>query len=235
MDWGAHLDTAALAAILGAVCGWFVPAVVGRLPEPENAAETKVTYAELAASPRIGWWTALWSAGVAALIGAALGWDWSLLFLLPLVPIGVALGWVDMRTRLLPKLIVGPSYLLVIVLMVLVVAITGDQDDLWRAGLGWLIAGGLYWLLWRFTPGMGYGDVRLSGVLGLALAHLGWAEFAIGTYSGFLLGALGWIPLRLLRLTRDRSFPFGPFMLVGAVIGIVWGADLAWHLAVGRG
>src|SRR3546814_15271219 len=107
MDWGAHLDTAALAAILGAVCGWFVPAVVGRLPEPENAAETKVTYAELAASPRIGWWTALWSAGVAALIGAALGWDWSLLFLLPLVPIGVALGWVDRRTRPLPKLIVG--------------------------------------------------------------------------------------------------------------------------------
>src|SRR3546814_16174156 len=64
MDWGAHLDTAALAAILGAVCGWFVPAVVGRLPEPENAAETKVTYAELAASPRIGWWTALWSAEI---------------------------------------------------------------------------------------------------------------------------------------------------------------------------
>src|SRR3546814_20231811 len=108
MDWGAHLDTAALAAILGAVCGWFVPAVVGRLPEPENAAETKVTYAELAASPRIGWWTALWSAGVAALIGAALGWDWSLLFLPPLVPLGVALGGVALRPRLPPHPIVWP-------------------------------------------------------------------------------------------------------------------------------
>jgi leader peptidase (prepilin peptidase)/N-methyltransferase len=217
------------------VLGWFVPTVVAHLPEPSNADEDKVSYADLAARPRIAWFTALWSATVSTLFGFSLGWVWALLLLLPLVPIGVALAWVDLRTRLLPKLIVGPSYLLVVVLLLVCTAITRDVDDLWRAGLGWLIAGGVYWLLWRFTPGMGYGDVRLSGVLGLALGYLGWAEFVIGTYAGFLLGAVGWIPLRLLRITKDRSLPFGPFMLVGAVIGVLWGADLGGHLAVGRG
>lgn len=235
MDWGAHLDTIAVAALFGAITGWFIPVLVARLPEPAEPDEGKVAYAALGAQPGMRWRTALWSALVSGLIAASLGWVWSLIVLLPLVPIGVALGWIDYRTKLLPKLIIGPSYLLVIVLVLACTAITRDVDDLWRAGLGWLIAGAVYWFLWRFTPGMGYGDVRLSGVLGLALGYLGWGEFAIGMYAAFLVGVVGWIPLRLLRITKDRTFPFGPFMLVGAVIGILWGADLGGHLATGRG
>ena len=53
----------------------------------------------------------------------------------------------------------------------------------------------------------------------------------VGVYAGFLLGSVGWIPLRLLGITRDRNFPFGPFMLLGAVVGIVWGADIGGYLA----
>jgi leader peptidase (prepilin peptidase)/N-methyltransferase len=235
MDWGAHLDTAAFAGILGLVAGWPVPSLVARLPEPATAGEGKVAYAALGAQPGMAWRTALWSGVVAALVGASLGWVWPLIFILPLVPIGVALGWVDYRTKLLPKLIVVPSHLLTIVLVLVCTAVTRDLDDLWRAGLGWLIAGAVYWFLWRFTPGMGYGDVRLSGVLGMALAYLGWGEFVLGTYAGFLIGAVGWIPLRLLRITKDRSFPFGPFMLVGAVVGILWGGDLAGISQSGMG
>lgn len=235
MDWGAHLDTVAFAALSGALFGWFIPVLVARLPEPAEPDEEKIAYAELGTQAGMPWWTGLWTALVAGLIAASLGWSWALLVLLPLVPIGVALGWIDYRTKLLPKLIIGPSYFLVIVLILTSTAITRDVDDLWRAGLGWLVAGAVYWFLWRFTPGMGYGDVRLSGVLGLALGYLGWAELAIGTYAGFLVGVVGWVPLRLLRITRDRTFPFGPFMLVGAVIGILCGADLGGHLAAGAG
>ncbi|WP_067431933.1 prepilin peptidase [Nocardioides jensenii] len=252
MDWAAHLDTVVACVVYGAVTGWFVPHVVARLPEPlpfadeetedeahddaggETTAEPeepKPLYADLAATPGIAWWTAGWSALVAGLFGATLGWAWPLVYLLPLVPIGVALAWVDLRTRLLPKRIVAPTYLLVIVLLLVCALATGDLDALKRAALGWLIAGFVFWFLWRFTPGMGYGDVRLSGVLGMALGYLGWGEFVVGTYAGFLIGALGWIPLRLLRITNDRNFPFGPFMLVGAVTGVLWGADLAGYLA----
>ncbi|KQY64239.1 prepilin peptidase [Nocardioides sp. Root140] len=256
MDWAAHLDTVIVCVVLGAITGWFVPRVVARLPEPVPFAEEetdgeahddaggetraepeepKPLYADLAAAPHMATWTAGWSALVAGLIGARIGWDWPLLYLVPLVPIGVALAWVDLRTRLLPKLIVGPTYLLTAVLLLVCALAQGDADALIRAGIGWLVAGFVYWFLWRFTPGMGYGDVRLSGILGMALAYLGWAEFAVGTYAGFVIGVVGWIPLRVLRITSDRTFPFGPFMLVGAVVGVLWGADIGGYLADRQG
>lgn len=236
MDWAAHVDTALVCALAGAVAGWFVPQLVARLPEPEPSGESeepeaKPLYADLAAAPRMAEWTAGWTALVAGIIGAALGWTWPLLFLLPLVPIGVALAWIDTRTRLLPRIIVLPAYPLTIVLILVVALVEGNRDGLLHAGIGWLGAGFLFWFLWRFTPGMGYGDVRLSGILGMALGYLGWGELFVGIYAGFVLGVVGWIPLRLLRLTRDRNFPFGPFMLVGAVVGVLWGADIGGYLA----
>lgn len=240
MDWGAHLYAVLACAFFGLGAGFVIPRLVGHLPEPaasQPAAsqpvdkdEPKPLYRDLAATPGAALWTAAWSALVAALFAARLGWAWELVYLLPLVPVGVALAWVDFRTRLLPRLIVAPTYIVLIVLLVTCSILTRDPQALLRAALGWLIAGFVFWFLWRFTPGMGYGDVRLSGVLGMALGFLGWGEFLLGTYGGFLLGSVGWIPLRLLRITKDRHFPFGPFMLLGAVLGVLWGADLLDHL-----
>jgi leader peptidase (prepilin peptidase)/N-methyltransferase len=70
---------------------------------------------------------------------------------------------------------------------------------------------------------MGYGDVRLSGVLGIALGYVGWSELLTGVYAGFLLGGVGGLLLSLLRLVDRKAYPFGPFMLVGAVVGVVAG------------
>jgi leader peptidase (prepilin peptidase)/N-methyltransferase len=239
MDWAGHLDTALVCALVGAVGGLLVPHLVGRLPEPSapaapadaggapaREAAPKPLYADLAAHPGLAWKCALWSAALAGLVGSATGWIWPLLYLLYLVPVGVALAYVDYRTRLLPTRIIAPSYAVVAVLVLVCFAIERDVDDLARAGLGWLVSGLVFWLLWRFTPGMGYGDVRLSGVLGIALGYLGWGEVLVGMYAGFLVGAVGWIPLRLLRITKDRHFPFGPFMLLGAIVGIVWGEPI---------
>jgi leader peptidase (prepilin peptidase)/N-methyltransferase len=100
----------------------------------------------------------------------------------------------------------------------------GDWADLERAGWGWLLAGGTFLLLWLVYPaGMGYGDVRLSGVLGLALGFAGWGPLIVGVYAGFLLGGIGGSLLTALRIVDRRSYPFGPFMLLGAVVGILSG------------
>jgi leader peptidase (prepilin peptidase)/N-methyltransferase len=247
MDVAANVDVAAFCAVIGAVGGLLVPQLVGRLPEPvkdtvpvvadgtpesepeddpKPKPDPKPLYADLAAHPGLAWKCALWSAGLAGVIGLSTGWIWPLLYLLYLVPVGVALGYVDYRTRLLPTRIIAPSYVVVGVLLLVCFAIERHADDLLRAGLGWLLSGFVFWFLWRFTPGMGYGDVRLSGVLGMALGYLGWGELLIGMYAGFLVGAVGWIPLRLLGITKDRHFPFGPFMLLGTVVGIVWGGPI---------
>lgn len=243
-----HLPAALLCAVLAAISGRFVPLLIARVPEPAAAdadepaeAETadateepKELYTDIAAHPGLARKCAVAAAVCGALVGGTLGWDWALLFLVPLVPIGVALAVIDWRTRLLPTRILAPTYVLVIALVLVCAAVTRDTGDLLRAGLGWLVAGGLFLLLWFIHPrGMGYGDVRLSGILGIALGYLGWGPLLVGVYAGFLLGGLGGGLLSALRIVKRKAFPFGPFMLIGALLGILVGAEVLGHLAPG--
>ncbi len=169
------------------------------------------------------WKCALASAVSAAAIGLALGWSWSLLVVLPLVPVGVALAVIDWRTRLLPTRLIAPTYAMTLVTILVAWLADGrDLADLQRTALGWLIYGGMFFLLWFVYPrGLGYGDVRLSGVLGLALGWVGWSELLLGIWNGLLLGGI--IGGVLAMVTRRRDYPFGPFMLVGALSGVVLG------------
>lgn len=250
MDWAAHLDTAGFAALACGLAGLAVPRLVAALPEPETeprpdpqvaggdhapadpvvdesdatppVAPGKEAYTDIAALPGLAWRSALAAAVTGGLLGYVVGWAWPLTFLLYLVPVGVALAVVDWRTMLLPTRLIAPSYGVVVGLVVVGWLVTGDNDAVIRAGWGWLVAGGLYLVLWLVHPrGMGYGDVRLSGVLGLALGYVGWVQLLFGIWVGFLLGGVIGGLLSLLRVVRRRAFPFGPFMLAGAVLGVV--------------
>jgi leader peptidase (prepilin peptidase) / N-methyltransferase len=226
MTWS--LDTGAVMAAVGLVGGLGVPALIARIPEPvpadgDDDPPPKEPYVAVASLPRLRWKAATAAALAAGLVGARTGWSWALLLVAYLVPVGVALAVVDWRTRLLPTKVIAPSYVVVVVLCVVAAAL-GDGGDLARAGWGWLVAGGTFLLLWVVYPkGMGYGDVRLSGLLGLALGFLGWGPLLVGVYAGFLLGGLGGAALTMLRLVDRRAYPFGPFMLLGAVVGVLAG------------
>jgi leader peptidase (prepilin peptidase)/N-methyltransferase len=244
-----EVAAALAAAVLCAASGLLVPALIRAVPEPDpepDAApdagaeagadagaepEPKLPYAEVAAAPGLAWRCAVAAGGAGAVIGWSLGWAWPLLALLPLVPVGVALAVVDWRTRYLPTRIIAPTYVALLALLLVCWLVTRDTDDLVRAGLGWLAAGGVFLLLWFAHPrGLGYGDVRLSGVLGLALGFLGWGELLVGVYGGFVLGGVGGGLLSLLRVVERRAFPFGPFMLVGALVGVAVGPEVWSHL-----
>ena len=159
----------------------------------------------------------------AAALGLVFGWNLSLLVVLPLVPVSVALAVIDWRTKLLPTRLIAPSYVMTIVAILVVWLVDSREvSDLQRTALGWLVYGGMFFLLWFVYPrGLGYGDVRLAGLLGLALGWVGWAELLLGIWTGLLLGGIlgGLLSLVL----RRRDYPFGPFMLVGALLGIVLG------------
>ena len=92
-----------LAALLGALVtgigGLLVPMLIARVPEPAakpspepDPEPPKMLYADMAARPGLGWRTALIAAGSGAVLGAATGLDWPLLWLLPLTPVAVALS-----------------------------------------------------------------------------------------------------------------------------------------------
>jgi leader peptidase (prepilin peptidase) / N-methyltransferase len=196
-------------------------------PEP-LVEEPKQLYVDIAAGRGLRWRTSVATGLVAGLLGARLGWQPALVIALYLAPVGVALAVVDWRTRLLPTKVIAPSYGVVAALAVLCAAVDGDRHALVTAALGWLVAGGTFFVLWFVYPrGMGYGDVRLSGVLGIALGYLGWAELVTGVYSAFLIGGVGGLLLSVLRLVDRKAYPFGPFMLVGAVVGVLAGPAVA--------
>jgi leader peptidase (prepilin peptidase)/N-methyltransferase len=193
-----------------------------RVPEPP-----KEPYVDLAAHPGLAVKLAVAAALSGVVVGLALGWDWSLLIWVPLLPLGAALAYIDWHTRLLPVDLVRPAYAVAIVGAVVASVASHAYVPLERAALGWLIAGGLYVALWFiYPPGLGYGDVRLAGVLGIALGYLGWGELLVGVYAGFLLGGVLGALLRVSKVVRQRHVPFGPFMLLGALVGIAWGAQL---------
>jgi leader peptidase (prepilin peptidase) / N-methyltransferase len=201
------------------------------VPEPP-----KEPYVDLAARAGLAPRLAVAAAVSGIVVGLALGWDWSLVFWMPLLPLGVALAWIDWHTRLLPADLVYPAYVVAIVGVVVAAVAAHDYSALERAVLGGVLAFALYAVLWFvYPPGLGFGDVRLAGVLGLTLGFLGWGPMLVGLYGGFLLGGVIGALLRLSRVVRQRHVPFGPFMLIGVLVGIAWGAEVWSHLVVTTG
>lgn len=241
MDLAAGLSCAGI----GAVGGLFVPTLIARIPEPDpepeldggsdaaaepGAHHPKELYADIARLHGLRWWAALASAVAAFVIGASLGWVWALLYLILLCPVGVALAVIDWRTHLLPTKVIAPLYGAVVVLLLVAAAVTGDWRALANALVGWVIYGLFFFTMWFFSRGaMGYGDVRLSGVLGIALGSLGFALFFTGMVGGALLGAVASV-ITWLRKGRGQEFAYGPYMLLGVLVGVTVGPAYAGYL-----
>lgn len=230
-----------------------IPRVIASLPEPapepqpdvepdpaepvdeaRAADPPKEPWVDLAARPGLARRCALAAALVGALVWWGLGASWAVLPWLALVPAGVMLTVIDWRTRLLPTRLVWSSYVVVAVLVVVASLAAGDPGAILRAAIGSLVSFVAFFALWFVSPrSLGYGDVRLAALLGLALGHLGAGETVLGLYAGFLIGGLTGVALRLTgRLAPKQHIPFGPFMLVGAIVGLLWGGSL-WESIYG--
>jgi len=178
--------------------------------------------------------TALAFAGVAVSVlqSAALP-ELPALLLLPallyLAAITIALALIDLDTHTLPNRIVLPAYPIGVLLLVVATIASGDWGDLLRASIGSAALFAFYLVLVLVYPGgMGLGDVKLAGVLGLFLGYLGWPALIIGAFAAFVLGGLYAIVLLVTRrVARTGGIPFGPWMLAGAWVGILGGTPLA--------
>ncbi|MEV5716746.1 prepilin peptidase [Amycolatopsis mediterranei] len=136
--------------------------------------------------------------------------------------IGIALALIDLDCRRLPNAIVLPSYPVLLLLLTASACWRGDWWSLARAGIGGAALFGFYLLLALAYPaGMGFGDVRLAGILGGILAYLSWPALLVGAFGGFLLGAVaGVVVLATGKGGRKTALPFGPFMIAAALVAI---------------
>nr|WP_202462290.1 A24 family peptidase [Streptomyces sp. SID8374] len=143
-----------------------------------------------------------------------------------LAPPAVLLATVDRRVHRLPDPLTLPLAGAAVLLLGGAALLPGHAGS-WTSGLlGGLVLGGFYLLLFLINPnGMGFGDVKLALALGVALGWYGWAVLFLGGFAGFLFGAAYGLGLVLLRRAGRRTgIPFGPFMIAGALTGVLLGA-----------
>jgi leader peptidase (prepilin peptidase)/N-methyltransferase len=144
----------------------------------------------------------------------------------------VALSVIDLRLFRLPDAIVGGSLVLALPLMTAASLIADDAVRLQAALLGGAFYFGFLLLAHLVFPrGMGFGDVKLAALLGL---HVGWlapsgiTAVALVLYAmiaGFLVGSAAGIVLFAIH-GRSRHYPFGPFLIGGALAVIFFSAQL---------
>ncbi len=164
------------------------------------------------------------TAALFVVVGARFGLSWELPAFLYLAAAGLALALIDLDTHRLPDRIVLPSYVVAGVLL----AVASGPADLLRAAAGGAVLFAVYFALAVARPGgMGFGDVKLAGLLGTYLAWLGWGTLAVGAFAAFLLGGVFAVGLVLAgRAGRTSGIPFGPWMLLGAAVGVLAGEQL---------
>ncbi|MGW1952269.1 prepilin peptidase [Streptomyces sp. NPDC001920] len=176
-------------------------------------------------APALGAATAL----VCAALAAATGTRPEVGVWLLLAPVGVLLAVVDFRVHRLPDALTLPLAGAALALLGLVALLPEHAGDwptaLWAA----LALGAGYYVLYRVNPGgMGFGDVKLALGAGAVLGWYGWPTVMLGTFAGFLSGALyGWTLVLLRRAGRSSAIPFGPFLIGGAFAGLLIGAYAA--------
>jgi leader peptidase (prepilin peptidase)/N-methyltransferase len=225
--------TAVLCGLLGLPAGWFAQVLVDRIPDRLPLLRP------VPAVPRQG--RALLVVAVTVVLYGAAGLRFAgdpgeLVGALVLFCALVALTFIDIDHQRLPDRITGPAYLAMMAIIVVSSLWTRQPERIRWALLGaaiYVVGLGIGWLI-----GMGFGDVKAGGVMGLYVGWLGtsavhsvsltlWA-LIIGTSTASVYGIMA---RRRHRRSADGAdgrqwFAFGPFLVLGAVIVILFGPAL---------
>ena len=140
-----------------------------------------------------------------------------LLLVTALVPITL----IDLELRIIPNLVTGPAALAAVVAIAAL-----DTDFLPEALIAGAAGGGFFLVAAILYPrGMGMGDVKLAGMLGLYLGRAVAPAIFIALIAGVVVGAAV-IARKGAKEGRKTAVPFGPFLALGGVIAFFAGADL---------
>ena len=198
------------ALVLGVAVGPWLAAVAARLAARDDAARPGTARtAQLTAV------FALLLAGAALLTGlrpATAAYAWG-------AGAAVVLGAVDLAVHRLPDRVTFPAYVVCAGALLVDAAVHRTWPALLTAVLASAAAFGIAALAaWVAPSGLGFGDVKLLGLLGLLLGWAGWGVLLTGVFLGLVVGALVSVVLLATRRAGWRTaIPFGPPLLAGAV------------------
>jgi leader peptidase (prepilin peptidase)/N-methyltransferase len=143
----------------------------------------------------------------------------------------LVVGAIDLELKIIPNRITYPAFPAFMVAILVGWAIGQDLDPV-RAAIGAVLYGGVFLLIAVIAPrGLGMGDVKLTGLIGLVLGSLGLRYVGVAAGAAVLLGGLGGVLALLAGRGRKSAIPFGPFLTAGALVAVFWGERIAtWYL-----
>jgi leader peptidase (prepilin peptidase)/N-methyltransferase len=246
------LPLAVLAGLFGAIFGSFFNVVAYRLPRGESLSHpgSRCPHCGTPIKPRdnvpiIGWLLlrgrcrscgepisprypiveALTAVLAVAVVVARHAWIDRALGL-TLVAVLVPVSLIDLDTRKIPNKITGPAAGLAVIIG-LALKPSGVPGQLIGGAAGFAF---LFIFALAYPRGLGMGDVKLAGVLGLYLA----GSVAVALFAGVIVGAIvGLGVMARVGVSRGRktAIPFGPFLAAGGLVGILAGHQiLHWYL-----
>jgi leader peptidase (prepilin peptidase)/N-methyltransferase len=243
-----------LCAVLGLAVGSFLNVVIYRVPRNESVVSPRSSCPSCGAAirgrdniPVVSWLllrghcrdcgapisaeyplVELACAALFAGTAARFGHQWDLPAYLVLFAGLLALSIVDVEHLILPKKIVYPLTALVTALLLLAAAETGKWHSFLigvACALGWFL---VFFAMNLISPRvLGFGDVRLSLVLGLSLGWLGFGYVILGFFAANLIGAVVGIALIATKhVERQSRIPYGVFLASGCAVAVFAGPEL---------
>ncbi len=214
-------------------------AVIGLLTGPALAALTTTVPADGSVRPP-GWWRGAPAGGSRAVlvtglstvlmtvIGGRLGWTAALPAYVWLAGSAAALAVIDVQCHRLPDVLTFPLYGAGILLLGIAAAATLNGHAYVRALIAMAAVFAVFFVL-AFVGGIGFGDTKLAGALGLYLGWFGVGPVILGLVAGFVIGALVAIVMLLAGSAGWKTnVPFGPSLLAGALLAVSigrWAVD----------
>jgi leader peptidase (prepilin peptidase)/N-methyltransferase len=225
-----HILVTALVAV---PVGWFVGVLVERIPDaqPLFTPRPGIPFPGPLRRPT---YLLIYAVVVASFALAAVQFE-RVAMLVPfcfLFAVLIALSFIDIDTLRLPDRLVFPSLLVSVVMLPVASFILDDLRSLRYAALGAFIYFAFLFVAHLiYPPGMGFGDVKLSLLMGLYLGWLAvsWVQtvtlLLYAMFIGFLLGSVAGIVVFVVR-RRSSGYPFGPFLAFGTVVAILLSESL---------
>lgn len=229
-----HLSVMAAAGAAGLAAGVPLGRLVRRVSptgvlSPERLGRAQAGAARAEAPP---WWgIGLVAAALSMAAAVRFGADWALPAYLVFFAALVVVSLVDVQSRVIPTRVAGPAILLCAGLLAVAAAAHDDWSRFGTSLLGAALAGGSLLTVHLVTPaGMGFGDVRLATLIGLALGWLSLGTVALGMLLAFFLAAAVGVGLRRLRGGTGGDVPLGPYLSAGAVVAVLFGDQMIrWY------
>lgn len=166
-------------------------------------------------------WFDFVTVGSLTAVGALIGFHLEVLAYVVFVACLIAITVVDLRHYVIPNRIVYPSLFACMALLV-VPAILGDPHRYLQALAGMAASWLFFFVVYLINPrGLGFGDVRLSALIGFMAGWLGLGNAFLAVFLGLLLGAVVGIFLMIFRIRgRKEAIPYGPFLALGSLLAI---------------